>query len=235
MSPSMPATTSGAPQRAQPPRAPFARARVAALIICFLALATAAAGSLSLAMAQVRTIRYPRPSIAITQGDGATGQVDTPLTFQVAAQAGSQLTYQWSFGDGGTSATDQATTVSHTYSTYGKETVTVTARDPLGQTAAAQTTVQVRPVPPVAKFTARVASSYTFFYFQVCIQLDATVSTGAQLTYAWDFDGGNAYGSAQDPQPQVCYSSPGKRRVTLTVTDVAGQTSSISHTIAIHA
>lgn len=53
---------------------------------------------------------------------------------------GDLLTYEWSFGDGGT-ATGVAPT--HTYGSSGTYTVTLTVRDPFGATASASTTATI--------------------------------------------------------------------------------------------
>jgi glucose/arabinose dehydrogenase/PKD repeat protein len=68
-----------------------------------------------------------------------------PLTVNFSSSGssdpeGGALTYAWDFGDGGTSS---AASPSHTYTTAGVRTVSLTVRDPAGLTATASMTVTV--------------------------------------------------------------------------------------------
>ena len=60
--------------------------------------------------------------------------------------SGVPLTYNWSFGDGGTATGPEPT---HTYTAPGTDTVTLTVNDGFGGISTATATVTVDDVPPV--------------------------------------------------------------------------------------
>ncbi len=76
--------------------------------------------------------------------DPASGRAPLNVRFSSAGSDpdGDQLTYSWSFGDGGQAA---GATATHRYATAGTYTATVTARDPAGLTGTATVTVTVNP------------------------------------------------------------------------------------------
>ncbi|MFG1993881.1 PQQ-dependent sugar dehydrogenase [Actinoplanes sp. NPDC048988] len=82
----------------------------------------------------------PIARVAANPSSGAA-----PLTVNFSSSGssdpeGGALTYAWNFGDGGTSS---AANPSHTYTTAGERTVTLTVTDPAGLTASASMTVTV--------------------------------------------------------------------------------------------
>ncbi len=83
--------------------------------------------------------------------------------------------------------------------------------------------------PPVASFLA--LKSY------LMVSVDASASTGAIVTYAWDFgDGTTATGVAPWPAIAVhTYLTAGTKTITLTVTDNIGQTNVTTKSIAVAA
>jgi glucose/arabinose dehydrogenase len=111
---------------------------------------------------QIRAISYTRgnrPPTAEVKiaGDGQNyGPLDKEYQFtgeDSTVPDGDQLTYEWSFGDGEPTAT--GSTTSHTYSTAGKQNVTLTVRDDTG--GMDSTTVEVfagNTAPPEPKIEA---------------------------------------------------------------------------------
>ena len=89
---------------------------------------------------------------AIT-GLSATSNSPTVLgqstAFTATISAGSNVTYTWGFGDGGTGI---GATISHTYTVAGSYTATVTATNSLGSVQA-QTVVTVTNAAPIAAGT----------------------------------------------------------------------------------
>lgn len=80
--------------------------------------------------------------------------------------------------------------------------------------------------PPVPRFTFSPSSPSVF----TDIRFDASASTGAIVTYAWDFgDGGTASGVQVTHQ----YRTSGSYNVKLTVTDAIGQTVSVSQFLSV--
>jgi len=120
------------------------------------------------------------------------------------------LLYSWDFGDGGTSSVANPT---HTYTSGGTFSVTLTVTNVCGSA------VKVNPVtillPPTAGFSANTTSGCA----PLTVEFTST-STGAS-TYAWSFPGGSPNTSTQQ-NPTVVYSAAGTYSVTLIVSNVAG-------------
>ena len=129
-------------------------------------------------------------------------------------------TYEWDFGDGGTSTVANPT---HAYTSGGTYNVILTVRN--GGTCANISTpvaITVKPT-PVSTFTFNSASctsmSVTF--------TNTSTTTGATGTYLWDFGDSN---TSTLENPVHVYATAGTYNVTLTITNVA---SGCSHTSAI--
>ncbi|MGZ4215443.1 MAG: PKD domain-containing protein [Solirubrobacteraceae bacterium] len=124
--------------------------------------------------------------------------------------------YTWHFGDGGTGT---GATPSHTYTSSGHYTVSLTVTDDLGISSTA-TTQDVTVDQPSASFT----SPSGFVAPGSAASFDASGSAdpeGSITDYRWDFgDGSNGTGS----NPSHTYTTRGTHPVTLTVTNNYGQT-----------
>jgi hypothetical protein len=82
----------------------------------------------------------PTVQAAADPSGGGTAPVRIAFTAAGVDPDGDQLSYAWSFGDGGTAGGPK---VSHVFTTPGAHVVTVTVKDPSGASATAQVTVQV--------------------------------------------------------------------------------------------
>lgn len=130
--------------------------------------------------------------VAIT---GLQAQSNSPVTWGAAAiltattTTGTHVHYTWHFGDG-TTATGDA--VMHTYPSVGTYTATVTATNSLSVvTATTSVTVQDE---AIAGLT---ASNDSPTYLNSTTHLTATLTTGTNVTYIWNFgDGTNGSGAA---------------------------------------
>ncbi|HEY7779683.1 MAG TPA: PKD domain-containing protein [Ktedonobacterales bacterium] len=222
---------SGPPGQGWPPNAPLtapARSaprtglRLFAAALVAIALAGVAATTVPGAQATSRRIAFPKPSVSISRGSAGTVREGDQVPFTANVQAGNELSFSWDFGDG-TYGTGAST--SHMYGQYGDYTVELEASDPVGQTASDQMDVHVLPPPPVAAFSATQDNNDPFTF-----NFDASASTGAQLQYAWSYGDGV---TDQGPTTSHQYGSLGTYNVTLTVTDVANQTDSISHKVTV--
>jgi PKD repeat protein len=134
--------------------------------------------------------------------------------------------YSWNFGDGGTAG---GATLSHTYTSYGTYSVTLTVTVADGQTASTTKQVVVKSVPAAAfaVLTGNPAVGRPVV-FDGSRSSDPTTSI---VSYSWDFgDGATGTGSI----PSHAYSTYGTYTVTLTITDANGLSNSTSQQVAIH-
>jgi PKD repeat protein len=138
--------------------------------------------------------------------------------------------FEWDFGDG---SRGSGATTTHAYTETGTFTVVLTVTDDVGRFATATTTVTVGQGNPTADFTfnpsaPRSGQQVTF---------DGSPSRAASgrtiVSYSWAFgDGGSGTGqTVVHTFPAV--STPTTFNVLLTVTDSAGQTSSVTKPVTV--
>ncbi|MQY70739.1 PKD domain-containing protein, partial [bacterium] len=122
--------------------------------------------------------------------------------------------WSWSFGDGGTSTSQNPT---HIYNNVGTYTVSLTATNAYGsdtETKPGYITVSSAPQPPDADFSADPTSGSA--------PLDVTftdLSSGSPTSWSWSFGDG---GSSADQNPQYTYNAEGTYTVSLTATNADG-------------
>lgn len=124
-------------------------------------------------------------------------------------------TYQWDFGDG-TTSTDPAIS-QHEYSTYGSYTITLTVS--YGECVEiSEVTIIIDPIPPVVDFEYDPAAG--------CAPLTVNFTNLTQYaepgSYRWQF--GANQGSSTSEHPVYTYYEPGVYTVTLSATNVTGDT-----------
>jgi PKD repeat protein len=181
-------------------------------------------------------------TLRVTDDDGATGTVTHQVTasppdnrepdadFEVSCTNltctfsdrstdpdGTIVSRVWDYGDGSAPSSEP----SHTYSTAGRYTVTLTVTDDRGGTDTRER--EARPTDPPPPNQAPTAA-FTFS----CNELTCSFNSGGSsdndgriTSYEWNFEDG---GSSQDPNPQHSYATGGTYSVTLTVTDDDGAT-----------
>jgi PKD repeat protein len=137
-----------------------------------------------------------------------------PLTVDLTDQSlGSPTSWNWSFGDGGTST---AQDTSHTFSLPGTYDVNLTVANAYGSSTAPSVTVSVGQ-PPVANFTADPLSG------TVPLVVNFTDhSTGSPTSWNWNFGDGTT-GSGNNPLHTYLYS--GNYSVNLTASNAYGSSS----------
>ncbi len=141
------------------------------------------------------------------------------------------LRYSWNFGDGTTVAEGAPgvnRVISHTYSTPGKHTATMTVRDASGTTTVVTRDVVLN-IPPVAGITAVPIGNNSTLTFDGSPSTDPNPDGDtAALTYSWNFGdpGSGAANTATGRNPSHTFSARGSYVVTLVVTDKYGTASS---------
>ncbi|MET8159772.1 carbohydrate-binding protein [Sphaerisporangium sp. NPDC005289] len=136
-----------------------------------------------------------RNPIAKASANKTSGPNPLAVTFSSAGSSdpeGGTLTYSWTFGDGGTST---AANPSHTYTTNGTYTPTLTVRDPQGLTGTASVVITVGNTAPTVTLTQPIDGQLFSFGDTVPYQMtvtdpeDGTIDcTRASLTYLLGHD-----------------------------------------------
>ena len=125
-------------------------------------------------------------------------------------------TYTWGFGDQATVISGQSSETNHTYGAVGEFTATVTATRAT-QVITAQATVRVDEA-----ISGLSASSDSPTHFETATTLTATLATGTNLTFHWDF--GDDQPSATADQAIASHNYPGGYfTATITATNSVSQ------------
>lgn len=140
-------------------------------------------------------------------------------------------TRSWTFGDGETATTTNA---SHTYAQAGNYTVRLSIMDSAGATNSTSRTITIHPpesIPaPTPLFT--YAPTRPFAGEDVSFTDASEAPESSLVAWAWSF--GDGATSAQ-PNPTHAYASPGQYTVTLNVTSANGKTAEQSLTLTVGA
>ena len=162
-------------------------------------------------------------------GTPLSGCIPLTVTFTDAstANAGFAITSRaWNFGDGSTLNTT-ATAVTHTYTTAGAFTVSLTLTDAHGCVTSQTYPAYIQITKPVAAFT----SPDTLTCINSTVHFTNTSTGAGGLTYAWSFgDGGTATSAA----PTHNYGSLGVYSVRLIVTDANGCKDTLMRNAFVH-
>ncbi|MFF8269203.1 PKD domain-containing protein [Streptomyces sp. NPDC016562] len=159
----------------------------------------------------------------------------TPVSTWAAA-----LTYQYDFGDGTTPVITGATTAEHVYSAPCECTVKVVAVNVAGQQVQALKTAKVTPAAPLsAAFTAQPylpgAETPGEFVAPLAIEVDPRSSASPWPIERMDVDYGDGAKETRYPMDTVrhVYKQPGAYKVTMTLQDVKGATSTTERTVQV--
>ena len=141
---------------------------------------------------------------------------------------GSIASYLWDLGDGNTSGLEDLT---HTYTTEGTYTVTLTVTDNLGKTDTDTVDIVVSSnQPPTVTASADVTSGLA--PLTVSFTSSASDPDGTIASVEWDFGDG---ATSTDADPAHVYANPGTYAATVTATDDQGAVTSDSMTITVSA
>ncbi len=154
-------------------------------------------------------------------------------TFE-AASSGSNLRYQWNFGDGTPIESGGSMTITHPYMNDGAYRVVLTASNSAGNSVVSQLITVVRQVQmPLARFTIYGVTIKNPAMAGQSLNLNNTSHDGGDLpenvTYQWNF--GNGF-TRMVKQAVYSYATAGTYRLTLTVTNSIGS-SSFSQTVVV--
>jgi PKD repeat protein len=161
------------------------------------------------------------PVVAAITASATGGTAPLTVNFSGTGSTGAS-SYSWNFGDG---TTGSSSTASHTFSTVGTFTVTLTATGVAGNTNSATTRITTTAPQVVAKITTSTTSGLA----PLAVSFSGASSTGAS-SYAWTFgDGTTASGSTASHT----FSTAGTFTVTLKATGATGATSSATTTVTV--
>jgi gliding motility-associated-like protein len=169
---------------------------------------------------------YPSPQAMFT-ADITTGCIPSTIHFtdRTVANAGTIVSWQWDFGDGGTSTQQNPT---HQYTATGFYTVSLRVVSSTGCQNVFAVGRYIRIVPGVI-------AEFDFTNPGTCrgpfnVPFTNLTSGPGNLTYQWDF--GNSTGSTQD-NPVAAYAASGTYSVALTATSEFGCSGSIQKAVTI--
>jgi PKD repeat protein len=155
--------------------------------------------------AKTATITAYTPPVAKIKASSNTGNVPLPVQF-TSTSTGAISSYQWNFGDGSTSA---AQNPSHTYSTAGTHSVTLTVTGP-GGTSKKTTSITSKEAARVTDITASPTTGKAPLRVQF-----TSASAGTISFFKWNFGDGS---TSAAHNPAHAYKTAGTYTVTLTVT-----------------
>jgi PKD repeat protein len=137
----------------------------------------------------------------------------------------------WNFGDGSAPVFTAAApaTTSHTFTTPGVHTVTLTAVDSLGNLTTVSHPVAIGAA-PTAAFAPSPAAALVNAAITFAGSGSSDANPGGSITgYSWNFGDGSAAGTGATVQH--AYAASGSYTVTLTVADSLGLTGTVSHVV----
>jgi parallel beta-helix repeat protein len=176
----------------------------------------------------------PAARLTVTPTSGVT-----PLAVSADASASTDTDatpiagYTFNFGDGTVVGPQFKATTTHSYTTAGTYTVTVTVRDTAGLSSTASATVTVTDLPPAARLSVSPASGAP----PLAVLGDASGSTDSDATpiasYSFDFGDGTVTGAQAQATASHTYTTPGRYTVTVAVTDTANKSSTATAQVTV--
>jgi parallel beta-helix repeat protein len=163
------------------------------------------------------------PLSASISASPTSGPVPLTVKFTGSASGGTPpYTYRWDFGDGQSSTIQNP---SHTYSTAGDYTATLTVTDNVSATAKASVNISAGNPALNATITANPKSGDA----PLTVEFKGSASGGkAPYTYGWDFGDGQSSAAQEETHT---YSTAGTFTVTFTVTDSVPATATATEKI----
>jgi PKD repeat protein len=187
-------------------------------------------GGASSSTSQSLTLTSATPSNAPPVADFTFACTELDCSFDASGSNdadGNIVSYVWDFGDG---VTATGVNAAHLYAADGSYTVTLTVEDDAGALASVNQTVSVA----AAVANQAPVADFSFVCTDLACDFNGGLSTddGSITSYAWDFGDGNM---GTGITPAHVYAADGSYTVTLTVTDDAGASTSVSQTVSVTA
>jgi PKD repeat protein len=169
------------------------------------------------------------PLLAAVSGSPTSGQAPLAVSFAGGATGGTPpYSYRWAFGDSGSSTTQNP---SHTYSTAGNYSATLTVTDSQNATNSQSLAISVTAAP--SPLVATASGNPTSGIVPLAVNFTGSATGGTSpYTYRWTFGDGS---SSTTRNPSHTYSTAGSYTATLTVTDSQSATNSKSLSISVTA
>ncbi len=188
----------------------------------FTATVTATGAGTPVTKSVTITVTAPPPPVtAKITATPVSGTAPLAVNFSGTGSTGTIASYAWNFGDGNTST---GSTVSHTYTTVGAFTATLTVTGSAGNTNSTTQRITTTAPPVSANITATPVSGTA----PLAVSFSGTNSTGTISSYAWNFGDGN---TSTGLTVSHTYTTVGTFTATLKVTGTLGATSSATTTI----
>lgn len=166
----------------------------------------------------------PLPVAAFTANTACANSV-TSFTSTSSVSAGSVSAYNWQFGDGGVSSSNQPT---HQYANAGTYNVTLTIASNNNCTSSISQNVTVHPLPSVVFTASNVCAG-----LPVNFANNSTITSGSITGYGWDFES-NGSTDATSTAPNHLYGAAGTYTALLTATSNNNCVSSYSLPVTVH-
>ncbi len=156
------------------------------------------------------------PITGLTVSNDSPTRVGSITHFTATIATGASVVYDWNFGDGSSPVVGAGQQLTHTYPAVGPYTATITARNSTyTQVITSRVTVVEIPI------TGLVAHNDSPTRVNTTTHFSATITTGSNPTYNWNFGDGTPVAVGAGQQPTHVYKIANTYIASVTVTNTA--------------